>query len=401
MLQEPLLTGSVEKIVAGGWGLVRSPEGVVFLHQVLPGETVTYTIKDKAKGILWGETQEVLNAAPARIDPPCKYFGACGGCSFQHIVYTEQLVIKKDIFLENLSRIAGISEGFKGIKIHPSPPFGYRFRAKLKGNPPGQFGFIKKKTTDVLTIDHCHLFAPPMNDFLKLWNQQDKAPFFHQLDLNWRPGTQLLYGHLSHAPASGQEASLRSWPNTSISWPGSNDQNIFQVKAGSWHYQVSPVTFFQVNHFRWELLLHLIKERLKECRTALDLYCGVGFFIPLLAQVAEKYRGVESHPLSAQLARRNFPGAEIVDGPAEKYREMDVDLVIVDPPRSGLHRKVLGRLIGNRVPSIIYISCSPASLARDLREFIKHGYRVEDLEILDLFPQTPHIESIATLLKIS
>lgn len=399
MPEEPTLTGAVEKIVDGGWGLVRSHQGVVLLHQVLPGETVTYTIREKAKGILWGETKEVITTAPGRVEPPCKYFGVCGGCSFQHIDYTEQLKIKKEIFLENLTRIGGIAEGIKELQIHPSPPYAYRFRAKLKGSPSGQFGFIRKKTTDVLPIDHCLLFSAPMNDFLKQWNQGEHPPFFHQLDVSWQPETPLLYGHLSHAPAPGVESSLKSWPGTSFSWPGSDEQNIFRIKAGAWHYWISPVAFFQVNHYRWELMLRLIGDSLRECKSALDLYCGVGFFIPLLRRVAEQYLGVESHPLSAQLAQRNFPKAKIVRAPAEKFREMDMDLVIVDPPRSGLHPKVLGRLIGNKVERIIYISCSPSSLARDLKEFIKHRYRIENIEIIDLFPQTPHIESVTTLSK--
>ena len=119
--------------------------------------------------------------------------------------------------------------------------------------------------------------------------------------------------------------------------------------------------------------------------------------MPLLAQVAERYTGVESHPLSAQLAQKNFPEATILTAAVENFKRMDADVVIVDPPRSGLHRKVLGRLIGNKIDRIIYISCSPASLTRDLKEFFKHGYHLANLELLDLFPQTPHVEALAVL----
>jgi len=374
---------------------------VVLLHQVLPGETVKYSIKERSKGILWGETKEVLTPAPGRISPPCEYYGICGGCSFQHIEYSQQLEIKKGIFLENLSRIGGISDWSDQLPIHPSPPFNYRFRAKLKGTTSGKLGFIRKKTTEVIAIDHCLLFPQSINDFLKQWNQQQNPPFFHQVDLNWQPGSQFLYCYLSHPPTPEILSRLKTWRNTSFSWPGNQEESIFKLKIGDWQYLVSPITFFQINYFQWELMLELISNQLIECNTALDLYCGVGFFIPILSRIAKNFTGVENQRLSAQLAQKSFPDASIVQISAEKFESMDSDLVIVDPPRSGLHRKVIDRLIKNKIPRIIYISCSPASLTRDLKQFITHGYYLHHLELFDLFPQTPHIESIATLLKKS
>jgi len=153
--------GTVEKITNGGWGLVRSDEGVVFLNDVLPGEQITFHIKEKARGILWGQLEEVLTPSEHRIEPPCPYYGQCGGCVFQHINYQYQQKIKQDILLDDLKRIGNYEEAGDQYHYIESPPFHNRIRARMKAQVQegGKIGFIRKGTKS----SDSHQPVPPVS----------------------------------------------------------------------------------------------------------------------------------------------------------------------------------------------------------------------------------------------
>lgn len=391
--------GTVEKITNGGWGLVRGKEGVVFLSYVLPGEEVEYRIKDKAKGILWGEVTQVTSPSPHRVEPPCPYFGQCGGCVFQHIEFKQQEIIKQNILCDDLKRIGHFhfDESFPMPRVITSPAFGNRARARMKGFDDGRIGFIRKGTTTILPIEKCLLFPDEINRFIKEWNEQPNPPFFHQMDIFLNHSTRKPYIHLSHPPKKEKDV-LNRFPYVTFSWKGNEDAAVSRLNIKDHAYHVSPSVFFQVNPFQWKHMLDVTETFVKPGApydTAIDLYCGVGFFIPLLQKYATNVTGVESAPFSVNLAKRSFPDAEFYKTPAEKFKFPFAGLLLVDPPRSGLSKHVMSTIKHKKFPRLVYISCSSATFSRDLKALKEIGYQCKDIAVFDLFPQTAHLETIS------
>lgn len=389
--------GKIEQIVNGGWGLLRSDEGVVFVNYVIAGEEVIYRIKEQARGVLWGEVIEVLTPSSHRVKAPCPYFGKCGGCVFQHIDYEQQLTIKEEIFKDDLRRIGGVDCSIHSVQA--SPPYHNRIRARMKGYEDGRIGFIRKGTNDVLPIDRCLLFPEAINQFLEKWNTLDEPPFFYQLDIFFNPQDKNLYVYLSHPPKEPVKKILESFPGVIFSWKGKEEKGVSQLTIRDTTYYVSPDVFFQVNPYQWENMLATVEKYLEDSPRMIDLYCGVGFFIPLLNARAKEVIGVESYGFSVQLAQKAFPEVEFFKSPSEKFYFPEADTLLVDPPRSGLSRHVMKRIVSGNYKRLIYISCSSATFGRDLKELLENGYRMEEIRAFDLFPQTSHLETITSLVK--
>ena len=392
-------TGTPIRIINGGWGLVRSDEGVVFLNYVIPGEQVTFRIKEKARGVLWGRLLEVLTPSEHRVQAPCPYFGECGGCVFQHINYPYQEIVKREILQNDLERIGGCNIDLP--EVIPSPPFHNRIRARMKGHDDGKIGFIRKGTHRVIPINRCLLFPDAVNGFLEKWNALKNPPFFHQMDILMNPHSKKVYIHLSHPPHTRQKETLELFPEILFSWNGNDDTGVSEIKIKNWTYFVSPTVFFQVNPFQWENMLNGVESYLGESRTIIDLYTGVGFFIPLLKKYAQKVIGVESVGLSVKLAERAFgcKGVEFLKTPVEKFHFPEADIIVADPPRSGLSKHVMQHVLRKKYKKIIYMSCSSATFSRDVKVLRENGYRLEDLKIFDLFPQTSHLETLSCFVK--
>lgn len=390
-------TGIVEKIINGGWGLVRSPEGVVFLNYVLPGEEVTYKIRERARGILWGDVLGILTPVEHRehrVEAPCPYYGQCGGCVFQHIDYRYQETIKREILKDDLRRIGHYEGELPGV--HVSPPYQNRIRARMKAQEDGKIGFIRKSTNRVIPINGCLLFPDSINLFLEKWNRLENPPFFHQMDILFNRDNQRVYIYLSHPPKKEQEV-LKSFPEITFSWKGNEQAAESCLTIKDYRYRVSPDAFFQVNPYQWENMLKIVESYQELCETAIDLYSGVGFFIPLLKKYARKVIGVESDGHAVTLAQRAFPGEglEFFKTAAEKFHFFKADVMVLDPPRSGIAKPVMKGILAKKYPKIIYISCSPAAFSRDMAVLRDNGYQLEDIQLLDLFPQTAHLETIS------
>lgn len=373
---------------------MRTEEGVVLLNYVLPGEHITFQIKEKARGILWGHLEEVFTHSEHRVEPPCSYFGKCGGCVFQHIDYRHQQKIKEGILIDDLKRI-GNYEG-KITNHIKSPPFHYRIRSRMKARKDGKIGFIRKGTNTVIPIDRCLLFPGEINQFLEKWNSLKNPPFFHQIDILMNLTDKKIYIHLSHPPKKEKEV-LKLFDNIAFSWTGNEDAGVSKIKIGDWTYLISPAVFFQVNPFQWENMLNKVESYLEPCEAIIDIYSGVGFFIPLLKKYSKKTTGIESHGFSIILAKRAFPDVNFLKIPVEKFIFREADIIVLDPPRSGLSKYVMKGILDKKYKKIIYISCSSATFSRDLKVLKENGYHIEDLSILDLFPQTSHLEIISFL----
>lgn len=255
------MIGIVEKIVNGGWGIIRDKNKVIFLNYVLPGEEVEYSIKDKAKGIYWGETLKIITPSEFRKTPECKLFGKCGGCVFQHITYDHQKKIKTDIFRDDMKRIGNLD--INPYRFYESPPYGYRIRGRLKADDTGKIGFIKKGTHSIVPIDKCLLFSDEMNDYLLKWNSQKNPPFFFQQDILLDEGNiqKNISSNLSHPPKNNQKEILNDFENIQYSWKG-NNKKLVKLKIKNFNYQIKASTFFQVNKFQLENMLNFVEENL-------------------------------------------------------------------------------------------------------------------------------------------
>ncbi len=394
-MDKKIRKGKIEKIVNGGFGLIRSDEGIVLLSYVAPGETIKYRIRERARGINWGSVIEIEDPYTERIVPDCKYYGECGGCVLSHLKYEDQIRIKKAILTDDLKRIGKLE--IDSINLITSPSYKYRARAKLKGLWDGKIGLIRKGTNEVIQINSCLIVAPEINQFISRWNNREGMPFFHQLDIFFNETDKNLYIHLSAKPEKEDLRALDLFENTVFSWKGKKNSTESVLKIGETNYIVSPDTFFQVNRFQWKNMLDIVDSWMGKCGLSIDLYTGNGFFIPVLLKYSDRVIGVENSKRSVELAKRSFKKAEFLRMPVEKFNFPEADTIIIDPPRSGIPRNVIQKIIEIKPGKIINISCSTATLARDLSYFVDNGYKIEEMFLIDMFPHTAHMETMTLL----
>jgi 23S rRNA (uracil1939-C5)-methyltransferase len=371
--QETLM---IEKLVYGGEGLARLDGKVVLIPFVLPGEVVLAEV-DRAKNDLWrGRAIEILQPSPERISPGCPYFLRCGGCQYQHMNYPFQLEQKRAILREALQRVGKIE--FAGeIGIVAGEPWQYRNRVQLHLED-GKVGYFGLGSHELCAIDHCPIASPKLND--TIGRIQAQASTALELFTN---ETEVQVNVVDRVPRQALTALAALGVTTPVEYGG---------------FQVSRNSFFQVNRF--------LVDRLVECAMgdakgswAVDLYAGVGLFSVKLAGRFEKVTAVESSSSGLRDLQHNFTGVA-VNANVEDYlaglRETP-DFILADPPRAGLGKPVVKELARIRAPRMTIVSCDPATLARDLRGLIAEGYRMEKITLVDLFPQTFHLETVVEL----
>jgi 23S rRNA (uracil1939-C5)-methyltransferase len=443
---------TIEKLIYGGDGLARLPADdhgrgkAVFIPFVLDGEKIQAELTEQKSSFARATVESIVEPSPHRVQPGCPYFGNCGGCQYQHASYEHQLEIKKEILRENLRRIAKL-ELRCTIELHPSPPWNYRNRARLQVRTKPEFlaGYFKLASHDVMAVEECPISSPLINRGIAALWQSGRAgqvpegvrevEFFANAD-----DTQLL-AELWCA-AESRRAAVREWAEElrpampeiagvvafRAHQPGERaeaQQEIFlsdgekslTYRTQLTAYRVSAGAFFQTNrHLTAELVKIVTQGRAGDL--ALDLYAGVGLFSTVLAGDFRHVVSVEpSHPASADL-RYNLPAnGEVIQITTEEYlsrppdRERTgkgaiappgvhkADLVVVDPPRSGLGERVARTLANMGAPRLTYVSCDPATLARDLVPLLAAGYQVEQAHLVDLFPHTHHLESVLQLVR--
>ncbi|HKD01755.1 MAG TPA: class I SAM-dependent RNA methyltransferase [Terriglobales bacterium] len=425
---------TIEKLVYGGDGLARLPADergpgkAVFLPFVLPGERVEASLVEQKKGFARARVENVLGPSPARIAPACVYFGRCGGCHYQHTGYEHQLKIKVDILRENLRRMAKVE--LEDIEVHASLPWNYRNRTRLqlRASPGFTVGYFKLNSHELMPIKECPISSPLINRAIReLWEigraeGVEEIEFFANADDSQllvetygegdgRLGQSLstlvpeVCGVAVFPDISGTRA--RRGPPTCApqgAGEGARPPLGLTYKTRQASYRVSAGAFFQINRHLTDELVTLVTTG-RSGHTALDLYAGVGLFSTVLSRKFDRVIAVESSPVSGADLQSNSPAnVKAVRGTAEQYLEkvsgkLQPDLVVVDPPRSGLGDSVVQRLVSLGAPRVTYVSCDPATLSRDLRGLLKSGYRVEQAHLVDLFPQTYHLESVFHLLR--
>jgi 23S rRNA (uracil1939-C5)-methyltransferase len=387
----------VEKLVYGGEGLARVEGRVALLPLVLPGERVRARVEREKPELVRATVVEVLEPAPARVPPPCPYFGRCGGCHYQHATYEFQLEAKRGILADQLRRIGRIEPPAE-IEVVAADPWGYRNRAQfhIEG---AHLGYQEARSHRLCAIDRCPISSPRINQAIGELAAMLRDPRWPRFVRSVEVFTDEI-GVQVNVLESDRPVARRFFDWCAERMGGmAPDALDYQGR-----FRVGRHSFFQVNRF---LADRLVETALGETRggSALDLYAGVGLFsLPLAARFAE-VTAVESVAAAAADLRFNAERAlagnlRVERRTAEAYLAaltQAPDFVLLDPPRTGMGAPVARRLGELRPREIAIVACDPATLARDLAGLLAAGYRIDRMAMVDLFPQTFHLETVVRL----
>lgn len=387
-----LVEVEVGPVAHGGHCVARHDGRVIFVRHALPGERVLVRITDESHKRFWrGDVVEVLQASPDRVDPPCPVAGpgGCGGCDFQHVSAQGQRRLKAEVVREQLDHLAGIA--WEPLVEAVEPLTGWRTRTRFAVDRPGDdeggsqvpvVGMRAHRSHDLVSLPEqgCLIAAPG-------------TPSPQQLEEVAAQGSSDEIRVV--VPARGKPVTITT---------REQGAELVQELCGGHGYRVRADGFWQVHPRAAEILVGAAMEMLQPVagESALDLYCGVGLFAGALADQGLDVMGVEQVDRAVRLARRNVPKARFISAPlAKALRKLPpaVDVIVLDPPRTGAGAQVVGHLAGLGARAIAYVACDPAALARDLRTFGEHGYRTEAIRAFDLFPMTHHVECVALLVK--
>lgn len=373
---------NIQSVAFGGSGVGRADGLVIFVPFTAAGDVADIEIVERRKKFARGRLLSLVEPSPQRTEPLCRYYGRCGGCSYQHIAYHHQLKIKE----------AQIREAFLKIGKVPDPPveevmasphaYAYRGKAELhvaKSREGFHLGFMDISGGRLVDIERCEIMDESINQQILQARSQE---------LLKRNGGDLIF-----------------WSNPS----GSPCEDIVRTVKGR-EFLVPRSGFFQANLYLTDAMVDKVCRLagLEKRASILDACCGSGLFSIFLAPSAERLTGVEIHEKSVQYARENAERngiknaeficadiGEVLSGMAE--RQDAVDLILLDPPRAGLEPKTLDAICRVKCPELIYVSCNPATQARDVKYLSERGYVLASLQPLDMFSQTEHIETIGLL----
>ena len=445
---------TIDKLVYGGDALARLPADehgkgkTVFLPFALPGERVNAHVVEQRPGFARAVLDNVIAPSPQRVEPKCPYFARCGGCHYQHAAYEHELQTKSDILRETLRRTAKI-DWTGDIRIHSAEPWGYRNRTRMRivaGPPasaaPFSVGYYQMGSHELFPVEQCPISSPLINRALQtLWElgrsgglpagmseveffanaaddrillaffSSQRAPddsadaLMSELKAKLPEAAGVLLFELRGMRTQGQARSpVDDLDSVAESKPFAfSNEKALTYETAHAKYRVSGGSFFQTNRFLTDKLIELVTAG-RSGSKALDLYAGVGLFASVLAKKFDKVTAVESAPSSSSDLQRNVPAnVGAVQDRTELFLKsspgLKADLVVVDPPRAGLGEAAARSLAQVRAPRITYVSCNPATLARDLGVLVAAGWRVDELNLIDLFPQTYHIESVIQVVR--
>ncbi|NKZ00169.1 class I SAM-dependent RNA methyltransferase [Nocardiopsis alborubida] len=406
---------TVDDVAHGGWCVGRHDDQVVFVRHALPGERVRVRVTEQTSRFLRGDAVEVLQASPDRVQAPCPAAGPgkCGGCDWQHAAPEAQRALKGKVVADQLRRIAGIDREVAVEELPGTPDgLGWRTRVRFAVDSGGRAGLRRHRSHDIEPVERCLIAHPGVTEL-------------GVTDVKWE-GVRDVEAVASAACAdravvvTPTGAKLDDLPELGTSsavlrrFKGGRVQQVrgrrgVRENANGREYRVSAGGFWQVHPAAAEVLTAAVLDALepKPGETALDLYCGAGLFTGALAAAVGpegRAMGVESGAEAVRDARYNLKDMEQVrveqgDVAAQlrEWADVRADVVVLDPPRAGAGAEVVRSLTGTRPRRVAYVSCDPATLARDLASFERAEYRLVDLRAFDAFPMTHHVECLAVL----
>jgi len=417
---------TVVSMAFGGYGVTRVDDKVVFIPYTVTGDRASIEILKEKKNYSVAKLSEIVQSSPRRTIPPCPYFGECGGCQWQHIDYSIHGELKKEILVEILKRLGGLKE-IPPAAVCPSPlPYAYRVRIQLK-RKGRSLGYYREKSHAIIDIDHCPIAHPLINQIISLL-REDLGRFssVEEMEMNVSPeegkGVLVLHGDSVHREsreflerflrihpvvkgiAIPREGRVTRLGDPSLSFP------IFLDRPGKGRtvtFRASPGSFFQVNPDQNQRLIQTVLEfsGVKKDEQVLDLYAGIGNFTLPLSLEAGQVIGIEENRTAVQDADFNreangIGGCRFIAGRVEEilksWRRERPHLIVLDPPRTGC-KAVMDQIVRLKPSRIIYTSCEPTTFARDIRLLSERGYRLQRLALVDMFPQSYHMEVVGLL----
>lgn len=417
----------IEKLVTGGDGLGWIDGRPVFVPLTAPGDLITTDTIRRRRGVCFADVREIVESSPLRRDPPCPYYGRCGGCGWMHMSYGAQIQWKGMILAETIQRIGGIKD-FPPVEAVPSPEeFSWRYRIRLH-HRNGALGFFKRGSHDLVCWDMCLIIPHGMNtaaDVLRaVVAQEGKNLAIESVELAVSPvdsAVSVLW-HVEKGKKFNRPDQLMARTEAGLGKAGVklSCQGVFSgspprvreqtgkpliLSSGRETTFASPGTFFQVNPQQNRNVVSKVLSVLRErrVRSMVDLFCGNGNFSIPASRQGVRVTGVESSPgaVADSEAAAGGEKMEFINSDVESFLasvpDLKADAVLVDPPRSGLSDRVRADLISRVPETVVYVSCDPATLARDLRSFLESGYNLVSLEAFDMFPNSAHIEALAVL----
>lgn len=389
MADEELLELELELVGVAprGDATAVGPDGKpVYVAYGIPGERVRVRVFKRGRVHSGADLLEVLRASPSRVDPPCPLFGTCNGCQLQHVAADRQLELKREMVVTQLGRFGAFTDPPVAPVIGMADPWHYRNHARFTVRG-GRVGFVRRHRRQFFEVAHCLLMEPRINDLLA--RLQGRLHETTQCNVRVGAGDDdvMIQPKLELPDIPSGQATLRE-------------------RLGGHAFRVSAPSFFQVNRVQAERMAELVLAAVGVGEVVVDAYAGVGTFAVLLASRATRVIAIEESGPAMKDAAENvagLPNIELRIGKAEVVLgeladvETKVHAVVLDPPRSGCHPAALAA-VARLAPSIVvYVSCDPASMARDLRVLADTGFTLTRVQPLDMFPQTVHVECIATL----
>lgn len=364
-----------DRLAPSGEAIARIAGLVIFTPLGAPGDDADVRIIERKRSFARGQLLQVHRSSTLRVTPRCAYFGVCGGCDWQHIAYADQLIWKSEAVAEQLLRIGR----FAGVKVDPCIPsslsYGYRNHTRLAVDDARLAGYRAARSHAIVPIARCPILEPAL-----------------EADLAGVAGDKLDL-------EPGDVIELRGWEDA--------------IAIGAEVYQVSDGAFFQANSGVAEQLVEVLLDSMKlaGAERVLELFCGVGLFTVPMARRARYVLGVEGNPVAVADAKANLKRAGLADVATTMAADVNSalrrrtiqdsrwDIVVLDPPRTGVEPETLESLLRLAAPRLFYVSCEPATLARDLRILCDAGYQLQQVQPFDMFPQTHHVEVLATAVR--
>ena len=419
--REQLLEVVIEKMVYGGEGLARTPEGVLLMQGVLAGETGQALAGERHQGVRRAQVKQLLTSSPQRVVPQCAHYGQCGGCHYQHTSYEQQLELKKQILIECFERIGKLTQ----LNILPTisaNPWQYRNRSRwqIMNDASGfAMGYHEHSSHQLCPVKECPISSPYLNATIEILRNGSGKELFPEGKTELevfasdadRSGLATVWA-FGPPPMGFGERLMRAVPGLeSVCWINkSTKQRIgwgpgaITYHVGDYHFHIGHEAFFQVNRWLTAQMIEAVIGDIKG-REVLDLYAGVGLFSFPLARRFERVTAVENDAEAAKNLQTNLgvvaQQANAVRKNVEQFlmtTDQRWDAVIADPPRLGMSAPVRENLLRVKPNKLVYVSCDPATLARDLKEFVgSSAYQIVSVQMIDQFPQTFHIETVVHL----
>ena len=417
----------IESLAYKGYGVARVDGKVAFVPYTLAGDEAWVEITEEKKTYSAGRLIQLLKPSPGRVTPPCPYFGTCGGCQWQHMDYSIQVEQKKEILGETLKRLGGLKE-IPPIRVVPSPkPYDYRVRVQLKAKGKAM-GYYQERSHRIVDVERCPISHPLVNQIIQsLRDQLGILSRIEEVEINVSPeegrGVLLFHPHSSDQRAEPFTTDLlqrqpmlkgiaisRKDGYQRIGDPTLN----FTLLLSHWKekrelkLRISPGSFSQVNPEQNQRLVQTVLQfsEVNQEDRVFDLYAGAGNLTLSLATEAGEVLGIEENRMASEDAqfnaeRNGIKNCRFIHGRVEDvlldWERESPDLIVLDPPRTGC-RTILDPVVRLKPKKIIYVSCEPTTFARDLRLFWERGYFPQRLTLIDMFPQTYHMEVVGLLL---